>query len=230
MPQQWIDTGVERELKKPLRQMPPVDLSRGRSFTPRQEDILTELEGMFLHDGFHRLTVRELADRLHCSRRTLYELAPSKDDLVLLVIDRLLQRTGREAMAKLAGLDDPVEKVHAYVSTASTTLRLGTEAFSADVAAHPATHRLFSDHYRFATSVVAHLVQEGIDRGLLRGANPQLVAEVLHTGLERLEDPDVLRLTGLTNAEAMQQLFDLIVYGLARGVPARRTTSVRRAG
>lgn len=222
-------------MDKPLRQMPPTDLSRGRSFTPRQEDVLAGLEGIFLHDGFRRLTIQELAARLHCSRRMLYELAPSKDELVLLVVDRLMQRTGRDAMAKLRGLDEPVEKVYAYVSTASTALRPGTQAFSNDVAAHPAAHRLFSEHYRFAVSVVAHLIQEGIDRGHLPGANPQLVAEVLYAGLERLADPDVLRLTGLSNAQAMQQLFDLIVYGLSRGAPRwavspRRATAARRAG
>jgi AcrR family transcriptional regulator len=207
----------------PLRQIPPADLARGRLFTPRQQDVLDGLEGIFLRDGFRQLTIEQLAARLRCSRRTLYELAPSKEELVLLVVDRLLRRIGREAMAKQRGLDDPIEKIHAYASTASVALRLGTPAFSADVAAHPATYRLFGEHYRFATSVIAHLIQQGTDRGLLRGINPQLVAEVLRTGLERLEDPDVLRLTGLTNAEAMQQLFDLIVFGLARGARERRT-------
>ncbi len=217
-------------MDQPPRLLPPADLSAGRTFTRRQEGILDDLERIVLRDGFRQLTVQELARRLRCSRRTLYELGPSKNELVLLVVDRLLQRIGHQAMGKLRRLDDPVEKIHAYVYMASTALRPGTAAFSADVAASPAAHRVFREHYRFAVSVVAHLIQEGIDRGLLPAANPQLVAEVLYAGLERLADPGVLALTGLTNAAAMQQLFDLVVYGLARGAPQPRTTGIATAG
>lgn len=202
-------------MARPGRQMPPTDLSRRRSFTSRQQELLADLEEIFFKEGFRNLTILELAARLRCSRRTLYELAPSKDEIVLLVIDRLLQRTGRQAMAKVRALDDPVQRVHAYLSTASTALHHGTEAFSTDVAAHPGAHRLFQEHYRFATSVCAHLIQEGVDQGAFRGIDPQLAAEVIYAGLDRLQEPEVLQLTGHTNAEAIQQMIDLIVYGLA---------------
>lgn len=199
-------------------------------FTARQQAVLADLEGIFLRYGFRRLTIQELAARLRCSRRTLYELAPSKDELVLLVVDRLLQRTGREAMAKAHALDNPIERVHAYISTASNSLHRETEAFSVDVAAEPAVHRLFQDHYHFATSVVARLIQDGIDRGQLRGVNPQLVAEVLYAGLDRLQEPAVLRLTRLNNAKAIQQLFDLLVYGLAQSALGQQTIKRREVG
>lgn len=203
-------------MSRPSRQLPPVDLARGRSFTSRQQTVLSDLATMFLRDGFRGMTIQELAARLHCSRRTLYELAPSKDELVLLVIDRLMRRIGRQAMVNMRATDDPIEKIHTYVSTASTVLLPESHAFSVDVAAHPAAHRLFVEHYRFATSVVAQLVQDGVDGGSLRGTNPHLVAEVLNAGLVRLQDPDVLRLAGVSNADAMQQLFDLVVYGLTQ--------------
>ena len=47
--------------------------------------------------GFATLTMAELAARLNCSLRTLYALAPSRDELVLVVVDRNLWRVGRAA-------------------------------------------------------------------------------------------------------------------------------------
>ena len=42
------------------------------------------------HLDYFGLTVAQLAASVGCSRRTLYELAPSKDSLVLIVLDRFL--------------------------------------------------------------------------------------------------------------------------------------------
>ena len=47
--------------------------------------------------GFAKLTVADIARELRCSRRTLYELAPSRDDLVVRVIRRFFARTGHDA-------------------------------------------------------------------------------------------------------------------------------------
>ncbi|MFI6532032.1 TetR/AcrR family transcriptional regulator [Nonomuraea sp. NPDC050547] len=195
---------------------PPVALSLGRSFTSRQESVLAELEEIFLREGFRRLTIQELAARLHCSRRTLYDLAPSKDELVALVVDRFLQRVGRQAMAQARALEEPLGRVHAYMSAASGALTRAARAFSVDVAGQPGIRRLFQEHYRFATSVAAALIQEGIDGGAFRETDARLVAEVIYAALDRLQDPEVLEHLGRTNAEAFQELFDLIVLGLAR--------------
>ena len=47
-------------------------------------------------EGFADLTMAEIASRLNCSLRTLYTLASSRDELVLIVVDRSLWRVGRQ--------------------------------------------------------------------------------------------------------------------------------------
>ena len=63
--------------------------------SPRREEILDELEAIFLAEGFRGLTVGTLAARLRCSRSTLYALAATKEELYLRVSDRILRRIGR---------------------------------------------------------------------------------------------------------------------------------------
>ena len=64
---------------------PPSD-----KLSPRGEQLLAQLEEIFFEQGYRRITVGALAARLRCSRATLYALAPSKEELFLRVLDRVL--------------------------------------------------------------------------------------------------------------------------------------------
>src|SRR5512142_1001170 len=116
----------------------PTDLSAGLELSDRQEELLGELERIILDEGFRRLTVESLAKRLQCSRRTLYELAPSKDELVLLVLDRLLRRMGHKAMEQVRALDDPADRLQAYMTCTNAEISPSSRQLWADVAAKPA--------------------------------------------------------------------------------------------
>ena len=62
-----------------------------QSLTVRQLEILDTLDESVLGGGFSDLTMAEIAKRMTCSLRTLYGIAPSKEELVLAVADRHLQ-------------------------------------------------------------------------------------------------------------------------------------------
>src|SRR5262245_38694751 len=114
------------------RRSPPKPIATG-PFSARQEEILSGLEEIILREGFRDLTVASLAERLRCSRRTLYELAESKNELVLLVLDRLLQRMGRRAHQRLRELSDPSERVQFFVGAGSAEIRSISIAFAEDL-------------------------------------------------------------------------------------------------
>jgi AcrR family transcriptional regulator len=198
-----------------LNVVKPVDLSADLRLSARQQELLDDLERVILDEGFRRLTVEQLARRLRCSRRTLYQIAPSRDDLVLLVLDRLMRRMGRRASERVRGLDDPAERLWAYMTSTNSEIRKGSRQLWADVATQPAVRRLVDDHYRYAALVAGRLIDEGVQRGAFRAVNTDLVAEVLAATLERLQDPGVLTRLGVGNAEANEHVFELVLYGLA---------------
>ena len=80
----------------------------------RHREVLDELESLFLREGFSGVSVRELAAHVGCSRRTLYEVAPSKDELVLIVLDRFLHRVGRDALDAIDTTESYAEQITAY--------------------------------------------------------------------------------------------------------------------
>jgi len=127
----------------------------------RHREILDQLEMVFLSEGFSSITVTQLAASVGCSRRTLYELAPSKDALVLIVLDRFLHRVGRSALNNVDPNKSIAEQVRSYINGALELQRL-TAAFADDLADDPAARRLLDRHFRYVMSVSESLIERGI--------------------------------------------------------------------
>src|SRR5438067_2180748 len=88
-----------------------------RRFSDRQEEILTVVEEVFLREGIRAVRMGQLAAEASCSRSTLYELASSKEDLLLLVLDRMMRRIERRGLLAIEQASDPVEKMRAMMSS-----------------------------------------------------------------------------------------------------------------
>ena len=186
---------------------------------PRHREILDQLETVFLSEGFASVTVAQLAASVGCSRRTLYELAPSKDALVLMVLDRFLHRVGRTAL-NAVDPDAPIaEQVRSYINGALELQRL-TAAFADDLADDPAARRLLDRHFRYVMSVSESLIERGIDAGEFREVSPGVAAGMLAGSGLYFSQPGILDDVGMTRDEASHEMTDIVLRSLAQ--PATR--------
>ena len=180
----------------------------------RAARALDALEAIFLRDGFRRVSVGELATRLRCSRRTLYELAPTKEDLFVIVVDRFLRRIrdlGDQAAATAPDLPTRIER---YLAPGITETARADAVFFADVAALPDAKRLLEAHQQQRMAGIRELVTQGARRGIFRGIDPHLVAEVFSGAYRRVSQPDFLAASSLSMAEAYAELSHLLRHGL----------------
>lgn len=180
----------------------------------RHREILDQLETRFLRDGFSGFGVGELAADVGCSRRTLYELAPSKDELVLLVFDRFLHRVGRAALDVIDPSQRHADQIRSYFLGGIELQRI-SQVFGDDLAEYPAARRLFDQHYGYVMSVTERLVQRGIDVGEFRPATPAVVAGLLAGGSQFFNRPDVQSGTGLELEVAVDEVVGLVLAALA---------------
>lgn len=179
----------------------------------RHREILDQLETLFLRDGFAAFSVRELAASVGCSRRTLYELAPSKDDLVLLVLDRFLHRVGRAALDSIDASSSAADRIAAYFRGGLELQRM-TQVFGEDLADAPPARRILDRHYGYVMAVTERLIEEGIVVGEFRSVTPGLVAGVLAGSGLFFSQPNVLPDIGLTYSETVDALLDLVMSSL----------------
>jgi AcrR family transcriptional regulator len=193
-------------------------------YSERQERILDGLEDIFLQGGFRRVTVGDLAARLHCSRRTLYALAPSKQQLFLLVLDRLLRRVRKRGQEANRGTAAVQERIVRGMASGVTEIRKASSIFSADIADFPPARRMLEEHQRERIEDARATIEEGIRDRVIRGVHPRLVAEAVLAAVKRVMDPDLLQEIDLSVGEAVDEVEDLFLHGLLH---PRRTTSSR---
>lgn len=182
----------------------------------RHREVLDDLESLFLREGFSGLSVRELAAHVGCSRRTLYEVAPSKDELVLIVLDRFLHRVGRDALDSIDTSQSFAEQITAYFLGGVELQRL-THVFGEDLADDAAARRLFDRHYGFVMAVTEQLVADGVAAGEFRSVEPAVVAGVLAGTGMFFHQPDVQSDSGLDLQHAIDGALELVVRSIRAG-------------
>ena len=87
-----------------------------RIYTKRHHEIIDALERL-LEQGVPELTMSEIAKKLKISLRTLYEIAPSRDKLILMTMDNILKKLGKFAMDSVEDIDSPINKLEAVSYT-----------------------------------------------------------------------------------------------------------------
>lgn len=185
-----------------------------KAWSARQQEILDRLEKLFLVEGFQHLTVADMVEHLHCSRRTLYSLAPSREELVFVVIDRFLTNMGAAAQAKVAECTNPADAVAAYMGTSITRLATAHPVFFDDLESYLPTKHLYDRHLHYALGVLGGLIDEGMQIGMFRQFDAPVIAEILDAAVERIRHPDVLARAGVSWSQALTNLSELIRYGL----------------
>lgn len=183
-----------------------------RALGARHREVLDGLESLLLEGALAGSTIGALAARLECSRRTLYELAPSKERLFLVVLDRFMHRIGREAIDAIDTSAPPATQLRQYV-TANVRYAFRASAYD-DLSDVPGARRLLDRHLHFAASVIERLVATGIERGSFREVEPSVVASLLVAGTVHLADPDVAADRTLSLEDALGELVDLCLQGL----------------
>ena len=207
----------QSELERRLRAIPaprPM-LSRDdlHRLTDRQRELLSQL-GLLFRDGFADLTMSEIAARLNCSLRTLYGLAPSRDELVLTVVDTHLWRIGREAMAAIGPEMAPLDAIRTYLGAATVAVSGTTEAYSRDLAAMPAARRRNGDHADYVVAVTRTLLDIAVERGDIADVDTAAVARTLANLGQDFIAPEVMPTLRTSPKAAADAVVDIILRGL----------------
>lgn len=199
-----------REVKGPR---PVLSREAEAALTDRQRKLLAQLHDVFA-DGFAHLTMGDLARAASCSLRTLYELAPSRDDLVRLVVDHRLWRIGRAATAAIADDMEPLGAIRAHLSAAHLAIADMTEAFAADSAADPGTSEISRAHARYLADVTRALLDRAVAAGDIAPVDTAAVARVLANVGADFAAPAVLPTLQTEPRAAADTVVDVVLRGL----------------
>lgn len=187
-----------------------------RNLTPRQREILDSLEALAVEQGFAELTMAQLAARVNCSLRTLYGLAPSKDELLLMVVDRRLHRIGRAAASVVKPEMDPLTALRAYLQATNEAVGPTTEVFSRELSAVPGGTRLTGEHGNYIIAVTRKLLDLAVEQELIDPVDTVALSLVLGGLGSFFSRPEVITLVRASPKATADAIIDVILRGLDR--------------
>ena len=181
--------------------------------TRTQDEFMNELEQFVTHDGLANWSISQIAARLRCSRRRIYELAPSKDELFLLVARRIFASSLAKCHLAAKAETDVVAAVYAYMNSSVTETRLGLP-YITELEQSDAARKLFDEYQQERSRGMVQLLEEGVRTGRFSPFRTALVNEAILGAAVRIRRPGFLARNGLTIEEAFRELYDLILNGL----------------
>ena len=191
----------------------PVPVRRGAA---RREQLFDELVGLLLAEGFAHFTLDDLAARLHCSKRTLYALAASKEQLAVLAVRHFFRRATEQVEAAIATIRSPARRVTGYLEAVAEALRPASRAFRDDVAHFPPATEIYEQNTVAAARRVRELIDEGTRAGAFRQVPAGFVGYLVTATMRRITSGEIAAATGLSDAEAYTELARLVVSAIRR--------------
>jgi excisionase family DNA binding protein len=193
-----------------------VALSPEPRLTDRQTHLRDALVELVLAHGFRHLTVDQVAAQLNCSKRTLYALAASKEQLAVLAVRHFFRRATEQVEAAIAATRQPARRVTRYLEAVAEALRPASRAFRDDVTHFAPAAEIYEQNTVAAARRVRELIDEGIRAGAFRRVPAGFVGEVVTATMRRITSGEIAAATGLSDAEAYTELARLVVAAIRR--------------
>lgn len=186
---------------------------------PPRHQLLDELIELFLAEGFLELGVGDLAARLRCSRTTIYQVADSKEQIVLTAIRGFFRRAAERIESQVDAEPDPGARLAVYLTAVAAELAPASERFYADLQAYAPAAVIYEENTRLAARRVQELVTAGVAAGSLRPVDARFVGAAVAQVMAAIQAGAIGAASGLADAAAYRALADLVVHGVGGTTP-----------
>lgn len=185
-----------------------------RRRTRRQEELLGRLVEVMAAEGFARFTLDDLAERLRCSKTTLYALAPTKHELVVEVVKAYFRAAVPTVEARVAGVADPVARVETYLAAVAAYLSPLSREFMDDLSAFGPAREVYERNTAAAARRIRELIAEGVAAGAFREVHAAFVGEIVAVAMFEIQRGEMFARLEMSDAEAYAELASLVVHAL----------------
>lgn len=203
------------------------------------DEFFDTLTSLLLAEGIKNLTVADLAARLHCSRRRLYNIAETKEEIFCAVVERFFQSLLNEGETLIRSEQNLTAAIAAYLRVGIRAAARISVQFLEDIEDSERARTIFDGYQQARTIRLTELVDQGVRQGVFVACHGRVVSEAIFGAALRLRRPTFLAQANLTIEEAFQEFYRLLLGGLlaenatpqipqdcdtSDRVPARRTT------
>ena len=184
-----------------------------KPLTDKHKQVIDKLE-LILEKGIPDLTMSELAAKLKVSLRTLYEIAPSKDHLIRMTVNRILMKLGKEALDIIANINSPVEKLKRYLQHANQAVGPKFKVYLQNLGNNNKSKEMIDYHEDYIISFTKELLDAAVTQKEIRAIDTQAFALLLGgIGRDFAKDVNVAKLSDSPEKSA-NSITEIILNGI----------------
>lgn len=184
-----------------------------KPLTDKHKQVIDKLE-LMLEKGIPDLTMSELAAKLKVSLRTLYEIAPSKDHLIRMTVNRILMKLGKEALDIIANINSPVEKLKRYLQHANQAVGPKFKVYLQNLGNNNKSKEMIDYHEGYIISFTKELLDAAVTQKEIRAIDTQAFALLLGgIGRDFAKDVNVAKLSDSPEKSA-NSITEIILNGI----------------
>ncbi len=181
-----------------------------------KDKITFYAQNIFMKEGFHKITLNEIASGLMISKNTIYKHFKSKDELLNEVTNNFLNRTQLH-IAKIVNFEEnSVAKFISLLSFLSKTLSSISPKWMNDMKIHSPALWEKIDNFRNEKMhlFLSKIIIQGQKEELVQNYQPSIVIEIFITSIRTIINPYFLTIHNFSYSDAVNNTFDILLNGI----------------
>ncbi|MCY1517419.1 hypothetical protein D9M68_521000 [compost metagenome] len=177
------------------------------------EVFIKELTALLIVEGVSTLTIGDIAQRMQCSRRRLYEIAATKEELFVSICRQVLDANLEKGFAAARGEADGAKAIATYLRATLNASGLSKAALT-DLDSTESGRAVFDAYQLARVRGLEDMIDDGVRQGLLVPHNPRVISEAILGAAHRLRNQRFLEETGLSIGAAFTEFYEIVLNGL----------------
>lgn len=177
--------------------------------------VISEAKRLFFQHGFRRVTMEEIAANLRMSKKTIYGLFPSKEDLIKGVVFSIM-------MPKIARMSELMERssgvAELFASAVEVFHTLGheiSEPMMSDMRMMPELWREIEERRLAVLSHLGEVIERGKKTGEVRpDLNTDLFLRIFMQTISRIANSSMMLELNLRPSDLGPQIFGIFFHGI----------------
>lgn len=146
----------------------------------RREQFVVAAAELFGKNGFHTTTIKEIAQRAGVSAGLIYAYVKTKEDVLFLVLQNVLDSYAREIPKALEGMTDPIQRfcaaVRAYCEVVGAKPNATLLAYRETKSLNTEQRAAIKERELESNQLIVDCIEDCIRAGYFRQAKAELVA------------------------------------------------------
>ena len=183
--------------------------------TQKHLEVIQNFENL-LEDGIANQTMSDIASNLRVSLRTLYEIAPSKEKLVISTIDRILTNIAKQALGSLKNMESSVDKLRTFTKIGNEAAGPRIQKYAVDLTRIKGADEMIRSHESAYIDHIKRLLEEAVEKDEIEAVDTRAVAIMLGTVARIFSKKNHQEKLAASAEESANMISGLIIDGLVK--------------